>query len=302
MQGNFLLWACPECGNKHTLEIEDNLTETIHAYNQHIQAIITGLERAAESRRNKEPDPEEDAYFQRLKEAEERDQAEGGNKHVRRVKFGWWVRRLRMWHGTFIPGQKLTIAAAARGAGVSREYWTRLELGKEGYSEDVVLRVGAVVGGTVEMAYEMAGLRVPPRLVKMSSEDRMKAALEHYMSAMDVEDDAQWLPQALVARHSYWLAKLGIDKGRIVDIPARAEAISSVRQALRIIGRLPKQDERIATFKAAAATIPSPYRRLRWIKEIVQHVLTSEQQKDLAKTIEMLLAQKAGRKAKNGST
>lgn len=285
----FLLWACPACDHRHRLEIKGNVAEAIQSYNRHMRAVITGIQRAAST--HKSSDGEKAAFHKRLEDARERDRAQGGNKHTRRVEFGGWVRRLRLDYEMFVPGQKLTIAAAARAAGVSREYWTRLELGQEGYSEEVVLRVNAVVGGTVERAYEMAGLPLPARLVRKTSQERMQAAIERYRSAMDIEDDVQWLSEALTARHSYWFAKLGFHEGKMLDIPARAHALSSAHQALKSIDMLPRQAERINVFRAVANTSVPPNKWLRWLQEIVKHALTDEQRQVLSQTLLALLTE-----------
>lgn len=287
-KANMLIWSCPVCDHPHRLELEGDVGVTVQAYNQHIRAIKTGLQRALKSG-PRIPDKERLAYEKRLKKAKKLDKVESGNKHVQRVEFGYWVRRLRLGYGTILPGPKLSIETAAQAAGISREHWARLELGQRGYSRETVLLISAVIGGTVERAYEMAGFKLPPRLSKTSSRTRMQAALERYLKAVDIEDETQWLIEALMARRSFRIAKVGFDNSSILGVPPRAYATTTANSALIAIDKLTSQKDRIHVFRAVSLANLTPDKRLKWILEIVMHVLTDEQRRELLETLLYIL-------------
>lgn len=276
----YLVWKCTTCKHRHQLECKGDPDVAVRDYNRHMLIIQQALKRAAKAR-SKKPDKDEIAFQKRLRNAERRDKKEGGNKYVQRVRFGWWLRRARRMFEDTGPGGKFSQAAAARKAGISREQWNRLEMGRTGYTEETVLLVSGAVGATVQKAFEVAGFKLPPRLVNKSPADMMRSAVERSTAALDIEDDTQWLTEALMARRTYRLAKTGDDTNRIIDVPVRAHAVAQGGRALEAIARIEKQADRIGVFRAVASAYLSPEQRLRWCLEIVANVLSEGQRQSL---------------------
>jgi transcriptional regulator with XRE-family HTH domain len=280
---HYIEWSCPapDCAHLHRLRLKGEVEETIAAYNRHIRAIEAGLESARQSH-SLEDEKEESEYGKRLEQAEKLDLQEGGCKHQTRVRFGYWFRRLRMskWNGG-----RMSISAAARSMDISREHLSRIEMGEDGYSNELVLKMAMAVGATIEMACKMAGIEVPAQFLKKPSVDRLSEAREAYLEALEEEDVETFLVRAIIAHRSYHAARRGSNRIRVLDVPARPVAIGAAERGIAAIRALEKQDERISTFRAIALTSLLPQERYRWISELVVHVLSEEQRSELTEVL-----------------
>ena len=278
-----LVWFCPNCSSPHQMETHGDAKAAVRKYNDNIRDLHAKLNEALRSNAPK-PDEELTAFQHRLAAAQEKDKQAGFKREskpsfTQRVMFGHWLRRNRTaeWVG-------LTKEEAAHRAGISSRQWDRYELGQSDYDETKAKILNAAVNGIWSRASEIAGFERSAEDNK-NADDAMRRVLQRYLSAINMEDEVQWMTASAMARKQYRRAKFGEEISDVMIIPDRAHALSAMLHAVRALRKLEKIRHSLSVLRAALRTEASETQRYIWIRGLVMQVLTDEQAIKLVKEV-----------------